>query len=68
MPLLRAALAGAARLREALGDRLVYAYRQLPNERVHPGAEYMSRAAEAAPDARASSGRCTMRCSSARRR
>ena len=37
-----------ARLREALGDRLVYAYRQLPNERVHPGAEYMSRAAEAA--------------------
>ena len=37
-----------AHLREALGDRLAYAYRQLPNERVHPGAEYMSRAAEAA--------------------
>ena len=37
-----------ARLREALGDRLAYAYRQFPNERVHPGAEYMSRAAEAA--------------------
>ena len=37
-----------ARLREALGDRLAYAYRQFPNERVHPGAEVMSRAAEAA--------------------
>jgi len=37
-----------ARLREALGERLAYAYRQFPNEGVHPGAEYMSRAAEAA--------------------
>src|SRR5450432_2897486 len=37
-----------ARLREALGDRLVYGYRQFPNERVHPGAEVLSRAAEAA--------------------
>ncbi len=37
-----------ARLREALGDRMVYAYRQFPNERVHPGAEFMSRAADAA--------------------
>ena len=37
-----------ARLREALGDRLAYAYRQFPNERVHPGAEFLSRAAEAA--------------------
>jgi NhaA family Na+:H+ antiporter len=37
-----------ARLREALGDRLVYAFRQFPNERVHPGAEFLSRAAEAA--------------------
>jgi NhaA family Na+:H+ antiporter len=37
-----------ARLREALGQRLAYAYRQFPNERVHPGAEFMSRAAEAA--------------------
>ncbi len=37
-----------ARLREALGDRLAYAYRQFPNERVHPGAEFLSLAAEAA--------------------
>jgi NhaA family Na+:H+ antiporter len=37
-----------ARLREALGDRVVYAYRQFPNERVHPGATFLSRAAEAA--------------------
>jgi NhaA family Na+:H+ antiporter len=36
------------RLREALGDRLAYAYRQFPNERVHPGAEFMSLVAEAA--------------------
>jgi Na+:H+ antiporter, NhaA family len=37
-----------ARLHEALGDRLAYAYRQFPNERVHPGATFLSRAAEAA--------------------
>ena len=36
------------RLRKTLGDRVVYAYRQFPNERVHPGAEFASRAAEAA--------------------
>ena len=36
------------RLRKALGERLVYAYRQFPNERAHPGAEFASRAAEAA--------------------
>jgi NhaA family Na+:H+ antiporter len=37
-----------ARLRDALGDRLVYVYRQFPNERANPGAELAARAAEAA--------------------
>jgi NhaA family Na+:H+ antiporter len=37
-----------ARLRETLGERLVYAYRQFPNEAAHPGAELASMAAEAA--------------------
>ena len=37
-----------ARLREALGDRLVYVLRHFPNERAHPGAELLARAAEAA--------------------
>jgi len=36
------------RLRGAVGDRLVYVYRHFPNERAHPGAERMARAAEAA--------------------
>ncbi len=36
------------RLRATLGDRLVYVFRHFPNERVHPGAELASRAAEAA--------------------
>ncbi len=36
------------RLRQAMGDRLVYAFRQFPNERAHPGATFASRAAEAA--------------------
>ncbi len=36
------------RLRTALGDRLTYVFRQFPNERAHPGAEFASRAAEAA--------------------
>ena len=36
------------RLREAMGDRLAYVFRHFPNERAHPGAEFMSRAAEAA--------------------
>ncbi|HZC17587.1 MAG TPA: Na+/H+ antiporter NhaA [Caulobacteraceae bacterium] len=36
------------RLRKALGDRLVYVFRHYPNERVHPGAEFASDAAEAA--------------------
>ena len=37
-----------ARLREALGDRLVYVFRHFPNERAHPGAELAARATEAA--------------------
>lgn len=37
-----------ARLRKVLGDRLAYVFRHFPNERAHPGAEFMSRAAEAA--------------------
>ena len=37
-----------ARLRETLGDRLVYVYRHFPNERANPGAELAARAAEAA--------------------
>ncbi|MBX5482662.1 MAG: Na+/H+ antiporter NhaA [Myxococcaceae bacterium] len=36
------------RLREALGDRLVYAYRHFPNERAHPGAVLAAQASEAA--------------------
>jgi Na+:H+ antiporter, NhaA family len=36
------------RLRESLGDRLVYVYREFPNERANPGAELAARAAEAA--------------------
>jgi NhaA family Na+:H+ antiporter len=36
------------RLRAALGDRLVYVFRYFPNERVHPGAELVARASEAA--------------------
>ena len=40
-----------ARLREALGDRLVYVFRHFPNERAHPGAELVARAAEAAGEA-----------------
>jgi len=37
-----------ARLREAIGDRLVYVFRHFPNERAHPGAELVARATEAA--------------------
>ena len=36
------------RLRTALGERLVYVFRHFPNERAHPGAEFVSRVAEAA--------------------
>jgi NhaA family Na+:H+ antiporter len=37
-----------ARLRETLGPRLAYVFRHFPNEHAHPGAEFLSRAAEAA--------------------
>ncbi len=36
------------RLRDALGDRLVYVFRHFPNERAHPGADLAARASEAA--------------------
>jgi NhaA family Na+:H+ antiporter len=36
------------RLRHAMGDRLASVFRQFPNERAHPGAEFASLAAEAA--------------------
>src|ERR1700687_700588 len=35
-------------LRKALGERLAYVFRHFPNERAHPGADFASRAAEAA--------------------
>ena len=37
-----------ARLRETLGPRLVYVFRHFPSEHAHPGAEFLSLAAEAA--------------------
>jgi Na+:H+ antiporter, NhaA family len=37
-----------ARLRQALGERLVYVFRHFPNERAHPGATAIAHAAEAA--------------------
>ncbi|HXC54328.1 MAG TPA: Na+/H+ antiporter NhaA [Rhizomicrobium sp.] len=37
-----------ARLREALGERLAYVFRHFPNEKSHPGAEFIARVAEAA--------------------
>lgn len=37
-----------ARLRDALGERLAYTYRHFPNEKAHPGAEFVHAAAEAA--------------------
>jgi NhaA family Na+:H+ antiporter len=36
-----------ARLRHALGERLVYVFRQFPNERAHPGSEFIAHASEA---------------------
>ena len=36
------------RLRQVLGERLVYVFRHFPNERAHPGATSIARAAEAA--------------------
>lgn len=38
------------RLRKALGERLAYVPRHFPNERAHPGAEFIARAAEAAAE------------------
>ncbi len=37
-----------ARLRQALGERLVYVFRHFPNEAAHPGATFIARASEAA--------------------
>jgi NhaA family Na+:H+ antiporter len=37
-----------ARLRQALGERLVYVFRHFPNEKAHPGSTTIARAAEAA--------------------
>src|ERR1017187_4180936 len=36
-----------ARLRHALGERLAYVFRHYPNERAHPGAEFIACATEA---------------------
>ena len=36
------------RLRQAVGERLGYVFRYFPNERAHPGAQLVARAAEAA--------------------
>ena len=36
------------RLQQAFGNRLAYVFRHFPNERAHPGAEFLARAAEAA--------------------
>ncbi len=36
------------RLRQALGEKLAYVFRHLPNERAHPGATYLARVVEAA--------------------
>jgi Na+:H+ antiporter, NhaA family len=47
-PYCRRLLPVLARLRRALGDRLVYVFRQFPSERAHPGAELVARATEAA--------------------
>jgi len=38
------------RLRESIGARFSYAFRHFPNERAHPGADFMARAAEAAAE------------------
>src|SRR6185369_9961065 len=35
-------------LRQSLDERLAYVFRHFPNERAHPGAEFIARAAEAA--------------------
>ena len=38
------------RLQRTLGDRLAYIFRHFPNERAHPGSEFLARAAEAAAE------------------
>src|SRR3569832_1367733 len=38
------------RLRESIGARFSYAIRHFQNERAHPGADFMARAAEAAAE------------------
>jgi NhaA family Na+:H+ antiporter len=38
------------RLRVSIGERFSYAFRHYPNERAHPGADFMARAAEAAAE------------------
>src|SRR5690242_3823654 len=38
------------RLKASIGDRLSYAFRDVPNESAHPGADFMARAAEAAAE------------------
>jgi len=35
-------------LKDAIGENMAYAFRHFPNERAHPGAEFMARAVEAA--------------------
>ncbi len=47
-PYCRGAHAGLKRIRERLGDRLKYAFRHLPNAKLHPHAELAAEAAEAA--------------------
>jgi NhaA family Na+:H+ antiporter len=47
-PYCRRLISVLARLREALGDRLVYVFRHFPNERAYPGAELAALAVEAA--------------------
>ena len=35
------------RLRKSLGERMIYVFRHMPNERIHPGAEFAAIASEA---------------------
>ena len=52
------------RLREALGDRLVYVFRHFPSERAASGRRARRAAPRRPPSTRAGSGRCTTCCSS----
>jgi Na+:H+ antiporter, NhaA family len=47
-PYCRRLRAVMVRLRQAFGKRLAYVFRHFPNERAHPGAEFLARGAEAA--------------------